>query len=216
MSRVWLAIGLTYIHQFSYFLHVTAHIEKLATGITLSTTSVSLTLFWSEVKLRHQRLEEASHGYVGKHSADCRASSTRPLITSCVHAWRRMGIILNIWCKQPVFSICLDTPLHAIASSLAVGWLLLRYCSDTRSRRVATGAWAVQLRRSCISCDVTAVAASHDSGGRAHSTSVIWLNLLSTAAAAVDWIIRLEDITPPDKHPRSQPPCCDRVGRNPP
>jgi len=79
-----------------------------------------------------------------------------------MHAWRRMGMILNIWCKQPVFCILfvlcycvlltesLDMPLYAITSSLGCGWLQLRYCSDTRSRRVATGAWAVQLRRSCI------------------------------------------------------------------
>ena len=40
-------------------------IQKLATGINFSTTSLLLTLFCSEVKLRHQRLEEASHGYVG-------------------------------------------------------------------------------------------------------------------------------------------------------
>jgi len=52
------------------FLHVTAHIQKLATVITSSTTSLLLTLFCSEVKLRHQRLEAASHGYAGKHSAE--------------------------------------------------------------------------------------------------------------------------------------------------
>jgi len=45
-----------------------------------------------------------------------------------------MGIILNIWCKQPVFfSICLDTPLHAIASSLAVAGC---YCAIAVTRAV--------------------------------------------------------------------------------
>jgi len=51
-------------------LHVTARIQKLATGITLSTTSLLLTLVLSGMKLRHQRLEAASHGYVGKHSTE--------------------------------------------------------------------------------------------------------------------------------------------------
>ena len=42
-----------------------ADIQKLTAGITFSTTSLLLTLFCSEVKLRHQRLEAASHWYVG-------------------------------------------------------------------------------------------------------------------------------------------------------
>ena len=109
------------------------------------------------MKLRHQRLEAASHGYVGKHSTEHHRQGRWLL-----HAWRRMGVILNIWCKQAVFCILfvlcycvlltesLDMSLYAITSSLGCGWLQLRYCSDTRSRRVATGAWAAQLRRSCI------------------------------------------------------------------
>jgi len=51
MSQVWLAIALIHIHRFLHFWHMSsADIQKLATGITFSTTFRLLTLFCSEVK----------------------------------------------------------------------------------------------------------------------------------------------------------------------
>ena len=47
-----------------------ADVKKSVAGITLSTTSLLLTLFCFEVKIRHQWLEAVSRRYTGKHSAE--------------------------------------------------------------------------------------------------------------------------------------------------
>jgi len=72
-----------------------AYIQKSATGITFSTISPLLTLFCSEVKLRHQRLEAASHWYMGKHSAEHHRQSCLSMdgTTACI----REGEWASFW-----------------------------------------------------------------------------------------------------------------------
>jgi len=82
---------------------LSADVQKLATGITFSTTSLLLTLFCSEVKLRLQRLEVASHCYMGKHSAEHHRQGhwSMDSTTACM----REGEWASLWtfcCKQLV------------------------------------------------------------------------------------------------------------------